>query len=103
WTSVDSSDHSGSTDSTLDSSRDSTADSGLDSSRDSGSGHSADSSPDSTVDSVADSGVDSGPTYNMLPDFALEDQNPTSVRYGEVVSPRDYLTKVSGWYFLHAT
>ena len=39
----------------------------------------------------------------MAPDFALVDQNPNSPRFGEVVSPRDYLEQVSGWYFTHAT
>lgn len=36
-------------------------------------------------------------------DFGLEDVNATSPRFGEVVSPRDYLQKVSGWYFGHST
>lgn len=34
-----------------------------------------------------------------MPDFALVDQNPASPTSGEDVSPRDYLGKVSGWYF----
>ena len=38
-----------------------------------------------------------------VPDFGLEDVNATSSRLGQVVSPRDYLQKVSGWYFGHAT
>lgn len=37
------------------------------------------------------------------PDFELADLNPGSARYGERVSPRDYLEQVSGWYFTHAT
>jgi hypothetical protein len=37
------------------------------------------------------------------PDFQLADLNPTSPRYGDQVSPRDYLEAVSGWYFGHAT
>jgi hypothetical protein len=40
---------------------------------------------------------------NAVPDFSLPDLNPTSSRYGEAVSPRDYLEQVSGWYFIHAT
>jgi len=36
-------------------------------------------------------------------DLAPTDVNPTSPRTGEPVSPRDYLQKVSGWYFGHAT
>ena len=37
------------------------------------------------------------------PDFYLPDENATSQTYGQPVSPRDYLRKVSGWYFGHAT
>ncbi len=37
------------------------------------------------------------------PDFSLEDVNPTSPTYGQVVSPRDLLETVTGWYFAHAT
>ncbi len=39
----------------------------------------------------------------MVPDFALMDVNSTSSTYGQLVSPRDYLQQVSGWYFGHAT
>ncbi len=39
----------------------------------------------------------------MMPDFALLDVNSTSSTYGQLVSPRDYLQQVSGWYFGHAT
>jgi len=57
------------------------------------------------VDS-ADTGGDTGggaePTTPM-PDFALVDLNPNSTRAGELVSPRDYLEQVSGWYFTHAS
>ena len=38
-----------------------------------------------------------------LPDFQLEDVNPASARFGETVSPRDYLSQVSAWYFGHST
>lgn len=38
-----------------------------------------------------------------LPDFQLEDVNPASARFGEVISPRDYLDQASAWYFGHAT
>ena len=51
-------------------------------------------------DSAADTGTAS--PVNQKADFQLEDFNPSSPRYGEAVSPRDYLKKVSGWYFLHA-
>ena len=46
-------------------------------------------------------GPEAGP--NARPDFSLVDLNDTSPRSGEEVSPRDYLEKVSGWYFTHAT
>ncbi len=39
----------------------------------------------------------------MMPDFSLEDVNTTSSTYGQLVSPRDYLRQVSGWYFGKAT
>lgn len=39
----------------------------------------------------------------LLPDFGLLDVNPSSARYQDVVSPKDYLGKVSAWYFGHAT
>jgi hypothetical protein len=37
------------------------------------------------------------------PDFQLEDVNATSATFGQIVSPRDYLEKTSGWYFGHST
>ena len=37
------------------------------------------------------------------PDFSLVDLNDTSLTFDTPVSPRDYLAKVSGWYFGHAT
>ena len=40
---------------------------------------------------------------NANSDFTLVDQNNTSNRHAEPVSPRDYLGKVSGWYFGHST
>lgn len=36
-------------------------------------------------------------------DFSLTDVNATSATFDTPVSPRDYLGKVSGWYFGHAT
>jgi hypothetical protein len=39
----------------------------------------------------------------LVDDFSLVDVNATSPTVGEPVSPRDYLAKVSGWYFGHAT
>ncbi len=38
-----------------------------------------------------------------LPDFQLEDVNPASSTFGRDVSPRDYLSQVSAWYFGHST
>ena len=39
----------------------------------------------------------------VVADFALVDRNPNSPTHEEVISPRDHLEKVSGWYFMHAT
>lgn len=39
----------------------------------------------------------------VKPDFHLVDVNVNSARHGDLVSPRDYLGAVSGWYFGHAT
>ena len=36
-------------------------------------------------------------------EFALEDQNPTSVRFRTKVAPADYRQQVSVWYFGAAT
>ena len=44
-----------------------------------------------------------GPASGAMPDFQLVDVNPTSPTYAQSVSPRDYLQKVSAWYFGHAT
>ncbi|NUP08762.1 MAG: hypothetical protein HOW73_22160 [Polyangiaceae bacterium] len=40
---------------------------------------------------------------DLVPDFHLIDVNPASPTADQPVSPRDYLQKVSGWYFGHAT
>jgi hypothetical protein len=37
------------------------------------------------------------------PDFSLLDVNPNSSTSGQPVSPRNYVEKVSAWYFGHAT
>lgn len=44
-----------------------------------------------------------GPASGAMPDFQLVDVNPASPTYAQSVSPRDYLQKVSAWYFGHAT
>ena len=38
----------------------------------------------------------------LAPDFHLEDVNSQSVRYDSIVSPRDYVLQVTGYYFGHA-
>jgi hypothetical protein len=38
----------------------------------------------------------------VVPDFKLVDTTPNSVRYNALVSPRDYLLQVSGYYFGNA-
>jgi hypothetical protein len=43
------------------------------------------------------------PAGEMVAAFSLPDVNPASPRFGQVVSPRDYLGQVSAWYFGHAT
>lgn len=39
----------------------------------------------------------------LVPDFILENVNPSSPTSGQPVSPRQYLMRVSGWYFGHST
>jgi len=38
-----------------------------------------------------------------MPDFSLTDVNPNSATSGQAVSRRQYMGKVSAWYFGHAT
>jgi hypothetical protein len=38
-----------------------------------------------------------------VPDFSLADVNATSATADQAVSPRDYLQRVSAWYFGHST
>ena len=45
---------------------------------------------------------DPPPLPGPMPDFTLPDVNPASLTFNEQVSPRDYLDKVSAWYFGHA-
>jgi hypothetical protein len=44
-----------------------------------------------------------GPSADALSDFALADINPESPRYQQNISPRQYLGKISAWYFGHST
>ena len=51
----------------------------------------------------SDTGQDTGGGGSspvMMANFQLEDLNPASPRYGDTVSPRDYMAEVSGWYFI---
>lgn len=41
----------------------------------------------------------SGGGASPVPDFALQDLNPNSATYLEVVSPRDHVQHASAWYF----
>lgn len=86
----------------------SVADGGSDggSSADSGSADGGSSDSGSSDGGGGDTAIDTDGAVagkNALPDFSLPDLNPTSSRYGEALSPRDYLEQVSGWYFIHAT
>ena len=61
------------------------------------------------VPDASDVGVDGSGGYGYhwtagaAPDFALLDVNPSSPRFGESVSPRDYLGTISAWFFGWAT
>ncbi len=39
----------------------------------------------------------------VVPDFQLVDVNTNSDLHDEMISPRDYMGRVSGWYFIHTT
>ncbi|MEM1034069.1 MAG: hypothetical protein AAGA56_06800 [Myxococcota bacterium] len=39
----------------------------------------------------------------VVADFSLRDVNATSASFDQPVSPRDYLDRVSAWYFAEAT
>ena len=47
--------------------------------------------------------VGCAPIGEQMPDFELEDINPASASYGELISPRDLLGTNSAWYFGHTT
>lgn len=53
----------------------------------------------------ADSRSDASPISlgEVASSFALLDVNPASPRYGQRVSPPDYVGRVSAWYFGHST
>lgn len=48
-------------------------------------------------------GVTADTTGVLEPDFSLTDANPNSATSGQMVSPRQYLGRVSAWYFGHST
>ena len=54
-------------------------------------------------DSTGGVGGAGGAVAQMVPDFTLMDLNPMSSSAGQEVSPRDYLSRVSAWYFGHST
>jgi len=39
----------------------------------------------------------------VVQDFSIQDVNESSQRFEQAISPRDYLGKISAWYFGHAT
>ncbi|MBI5837517.1 MAG: hypothetical protein HZB25_09755 [Candidatus Eisenbacteria bacterium] len=43
------------------------------------------------------------PSPDPVPSFSLTDVNPASPTHNQAVTPRQYLGKVSAWYFGHAT
>ena len=43
------------------------------------------------------------PTDYRVPDFSLPDVNPNSLTHDQMVSPRQFAGKISGFYFGHAT
>ncbi|UCC30167.1 MAG: hypothetical protein JSU86_18455 [Phycisphaerales bacterium] len=61
------------------------------------------SDTDSENPSDAQPGEPPEPSDEALPDFSVADVNADSARYGEAVSPRDYLGQISAWYFGHST
>ncbi len=58
---------------------------------------------ESSTGDATSTGELTGELTDQAPDFMLIDVNPNSASFEQAVSPRDYLEKVSGWYFAHAT
>jgi hypothetical protein len=58
-----------------------------------------------TSTSTPQSNPDAGSVIpsDLVPDFALVDTNSTSTLSGTEVSPRQFMQKVSGWYFTHSS
>ena len=42
-------------------------------------------------------------TGDVLPDFALEDDNASSATHGQLVSPSHFLGQARAWYFGHSS
>ena len=70
----------------------------------------ADTSDTGATDTSDTGATDTGATdtgYSVAADapadWILEDINPGSYRFGEPISPRDYISRVSGYYFIHST
>ena len=55
------------------------------------------------TDDTADTSDTGSSSQHLVLDFSLPDANPSSMSFGQPVSPRDYLNQVSGWYFIKAT
>ncbi|MDJ0975659.1 MAG: hypothetical protein QNJ98_14450 [Planctomycetota bacterium] len=53
--------------------------------------------------SCDDGGTPAPNPAQLKPDFMLADVNPNSGTHNATVSPRQHLTRVSAWYFGHAT
>jgi hypothetical protein len=47
--------------------------------------------------------VPAQPDGTPVAEFSLRDVNPESPRVGQDVNPRDYVGRVSGWYFGHSS
>ena len=41
-------------------------------------------------------------TWTLAPDFSLLDVNPTSSTHNQLVSPGDFIGKITAWYFGNA-
>ena len=70
-------------------------------STDTGSTDTGDTAAVDTGDTAVDTGDDL--LDEAMPDWSLVDINPNSPSCSQAISPRDYLQKTSGWYFMHAT
>ena len=50
-----------------------------------------------------DQDCDGNDSLIQMPDFSLLDTNPYSATFGQTISVRDQLQRISGWYFIKAT